>query len=250
MNGFQMWNALAQTITRPLWERCMQLLCLAGGCASQVFTSKQGSSLPSIFDMFTSATSPAIIIMSARVPILINMYFRRRKCFPYMNELVSSFIAIMESSVPEVQGCIAYSLGLLARLWCNPGLWDLDHGVCPRPKYISGGVDSSFQYSVEKQKQISSRWDDFKSFWSLASNGNVALCAAARSEILRAYTAISRRALPSILESRADEFLQIMQMHWTLLLDARTSCLVRFTVATEAGVMLLGKGAQVRNKYI
>jgi hypothetical protein len=149
--------------------------------------------------------------------------------------------ALVKEGCEDSQLCAAYSAGLLARLFCNPKVWTIGKGLCPRPVLVKFGDPSPGMLSVTNTAE---RWKYFELFWNIVNMKSSALLDATRSELIRSLSAIVRHASRQSMDSQAPTLPHILREHWRLLLQSKTPYLLRATLAEETGV-LIADGSKV-----
>jgi hypothetical protein len=246
------WNTTAQILSRPLWERCLQLVCWAGWLApteQPALKAVHEDTVQPLLSILTKASEPALVLMLVQLPILISTLARDKKELSgttWWNGTAECLSSIMTTGGTEAQVSAAYGLGILARIGCNPGAWGIEHGSCPRPthsKQLCQGYDST--YPTPSIKRCSVYLEFLKPFWRLASRAGT-LSVAAQSELLRVFAIIIRRVPASAIQEREGQISHLLELYWSLLLDSQSPRLVRFVLATEAGALFTGGGAKVR----
>ena len=259
------WNTLAQVLGRPLWERCLQLVCLAGvALVDSKDTTKEESRravIGSFVTLMAEATPEASVAIILQLPGLVQTLLpssalkstepRATATHPDASAVLwlKPFFAwalpeLRNGAIVSRQPCIAFVIGLLARLCCTPGIWKLTAGTCPRPvllrppdslSSISDALDSGSKMGASTGE--ASRWKPFNIFWQQVAPSVHATTEAAKSDLVRALAAVLRHATRQQLEAPAPKLSDAVQIHWSLMLESTTSPSLRATLAHEASVL-------------
>jgi len=258
------WNILAHVLARPLWERCLQLICVAGVALVESKDSAKDEARRAVIGSFvtlmadaTPETSVAIVL---QFPVLVQTLLSSSAV--YSTESYAAATRPDASSalwlkpfftwaLPELrngaitsrQPCIAFAVGLIARLCCIPDFWKLTVGTCPRPVLHQlpelimsfGGLETGRRLSAGTGE--ASRWKPFNIFWQQVTPSVHATTEATKADLVRALAAVLRHATRQQLEAPAPKLSDAVQIHWSLMLESTTSSFLRATLAHEASVL-------------